>query len=319
MDAYDPMNTFFVEEYASNGMKVNAPVEEHRVYLRADQQMNLNTVHVPIKPSSIVNGRKTIIMISNYRDSVRCSETLRSIFTSAVTPDNIKISIYDQIYAAENERPCAQQFCELVGEMFCRRSQIVSSQIDAINATGPTAARYETEKVITNEDFCMAIDSHMVFVPDWDEKIMAQWDSVENPNAIISTYPKDIINIASRKVDDTMHIMCLARIEVNIADAMVMYDPASVIKKKDTPKAILVSQLAGGFNFGGCKQAKEVRNDPHTPFLFHGEEYSRAARLWTNGYDFYAPSEDIVFHWYEKRKVVWERDWNERKILTVRI
>ncbi|RLN38271.1 hypothetical protein BBJ28_00021200 [Nothophytophthora sp. Chile5] len=245
----------------------------------------------------------------------RCSETLRSIFDNSVAPDNVKISIFDQIYEAEHERPCADIFCELVGEAECRRSQIVSSQIDAANATGPTAARYETEKGITDEDFCMTIDSHLVFIPKWDEKIAAQWDSLNNPMAIVSVYPKSTEHLTKHDVDDKVQLMCMSRIETKDKDSMVQYAAPMWIDKKDTPKPRLMSQLAGGFNFGGCTQAKEVRNDPYTPYLFHGEEYSRAARLWTSGYDFYVPSEDVAYHWYEKRKVVWERDWSERYVV----
>lgn len=65
----------------------------------------------------------------------RCSETLRSIFDNAASPELLKVSIYDQIYLAEGERQCVDVFCELVGEAECRRNQIVSSQIDALNAT----------------------------------------------------------------------------------------------------------------------------------------------------------------------------------------
>jgi hypothetical protein len=44
-----------------------------------------------------------------------------------------------------------------------------------------------------------------------------------------------------------------------------------------------------------------VPYDPHTAFLFHGEEFSRGARLWTSGYDFYSPSENLVFHHYNRK------------------
>uniref|UniRef100_H3H1B0 BD-FAE-like domain-containing protein n=1 Tax=Phytophthora ramorum TaxID=164328 RepID=H3H1B0_PHYRM len=304
----------YLQEYAASGAP-DAPVEDRSVHLRADQEVAPTRVPEPTDPPSIVNGRSTIILVANYRDSTRCSETLRSIFDNAVAPDNLRISIYDQIYPAEKERPCVEHFCELVGEEFCRRPQIVSSQIDAVNATGPTAARYETEKAITDEDFCMTIDSHLVFIPDWDEKIVAQWDSLENPNAIISVYPKSTEHLTKHDVDDKVQLMCMSRIETQDADSMVQYAAPMWIDKKDTPKPRLMSQLAGGFNFGGCRQAKEVRNDPHTPYLFHGEEYSRATRLWTAGFDFYVPSEDIAYHWYEKRKVVWERDWSERYVI----
>jgi hypothetical protein len=256
-----------------------------------------------------------MILIANYRDSKRCSETLKSIFDNALSPDLITISVFDQIYAKDGEKPCVEVFCELVGESSCRRSQLVSRQIDAADAKGPTAARYETEKAITDEDFCMAIDSHLVFISKWDEKVVAQWESVKNPNAIITVYPKSTEHMANMATDTNVQLMCNSRIESEDADSMIQYGAPIWVNKKKVTKPRLMSQLAGGFNFGNCKQAREIRNDPYTPYLFHGEEYSRAARLWTSGYDFYVPSEDIVYHWYEPRKVVWERDWGERYVV----
>ena len=63
-------------------------------------------------------------------------------------------------------------------------------------------------------------------------------------------------------MDDLVQIMCISRIETNDRDAMVQYADPAGIDKKDTPKPRLMSHLAGGFNFGDCKQVKEVRNDP---------------------------------------------------------
>ncbi|TMW60402.1 hypothetical protein Poli38472_000444 [Pythium oligandrum] len=287
-----------------------APTQDRIVRLRTEPSVTPSPA-----PTSIVRGRRTMILIANYRDSKRCSETLRSIFDNAVFPDLLKISIFDQIYLSEGEKPCIETFCELVGEAKCRRSQLVATQIDALVATGPTAARYETEKAITDEDFCLAIDSHLVFVNKWDERLIAQWEATENPNAIITVYPKSTEHLEKRDTEDKVQLMCNSRIETEDADAMIQYAAPIWVDKKDVPKPRLMSQFAGGFNFGNCKQAVDVRNDPYTPYLFHGEEYSRAARLWTAGYDFYVPNDDIVFHWYEKRKVVWERDWGKRYVI----
>ncbi|CAI5746318.1 unnamed protein product [Peronospora destructor] len=189
----------YLQEYAASGVAVNDPVKEHDVHLRSTQKMDSPSGPQLTELRSVVNGRKTIILVANYRDSTRCSEMLRSIFDNAVAPDDIKISIYDQIYPTKKELPCSEEFCKLVEEQLCRRSQIMSSQIDAANATGPTSARYEAGKAVTDEDFCMTVDSHLIFVTDWDEKIIAQWDSLENPNAIISVYPKPM---AYRKQHD---------------------------------------------------------------------------------------------------------------------
>ena len=56
---------------------------------------------------------------------------------------------------------------------------------------------------------------------------------------------------------------------------MMQYAASAWIDKEDTPKPRLISQLAGGFNFGECKHVKEMWNDSQTPFLFHGEAPSR--------------------------------------------
>ena len=104
----------------------------------------------------------------------------------------------------------------------------------------------------------------------------------------------------------------MSQIETNGRHAMVHYAAPACIDKNDTPKPGLMSLLDGGFNFGECKQVKEERNDPETPFIFHGEEYARVTRLWSAVYDFYAFSEGVAYHWYETRKVVWELNWSKR-------
>lgn len=260
------------------------------------------------KESSIIKKRTIIILIANYRDSKRCAETVQSLFQNAVEPNLLHIGIYDQIYA--NESNCIESYCNLIGDpnKCTRRIQMTNSTIDAEYAKGPTVARYHTEALIKDEDFCMAIDSHLIFVNKWDEKVMKQWDSIQNSKAIITVYPKST-QMMNHTEFKGVQLMCVSQIESREKDAMIQYGAPEYVYI-DRPR--LQSQLAGGFNFGDCKQAKEIRNDPYTPYLFHGEEYSRAARLWTHGYDFYAPSEDICFHWYEPRKVVWERDWPHR-------
>ena len=58
---------------------------------------------------------------------------------------------------------------------------------------------------------------------------------------------------------------------------------------------------------------KDVPYDPWLPYIFEGEEMLLSARLWTNGYNFYMPNENICFHQYSdnkdknyKRPLYWE-------------
>lgn len=78
---------------------------------------------------------------------------------------------------------------------------------------------------------------------------------------------------------------------------------------------------AAGLAFSTAEAVREVPYDRYTPYLFDGEEISTAARLWTHGYDFYAPITDTVFHVYEsayKRNKYWEIDWQERSAIQMR-
>ena len=65
---------------------------------------------------------------------------------------------------------------------------------------------------------------------------------------------------------------------------------------------------AAGFSFSRGDFFWEVGYDPYTPFLFFGEEMDIAARGWTWGWDFYSPSETVVFHNYKRdhRSTFWE-------------
>lgn len=159
---------------------------------------------------------------------------------------------------------------------------------------------------------CLHIDSHIVFVPSWDELIVTEWEATGNPNAIITVYPKPVefMNMTNNK--DLHQTMCQASLESSDEDAVVQYGAALIEMKPAQAKPLLISQMAAGFNFGSCRNVKEVRSDPYAHFLFHGEEYSKAARLWTSGYDFYVPRLDTLYHWYENRNVIWEISWESR-------
>ncbi|ETV75347.1 hypothetical protein H257_10208 [Aphanomyces astaci] len=267
-------------------------------------------------------SRRTIVLIANYRDSTRCAQTLQSLFTNAARPDLLSLSLFDQIYS--HERTCMDVYCADVGEAHCRRHAVRRNDtLDAALATGPTKARYETEKGIDvhMDTFALAVDSHIVFVHHWDMELKSQFDSLANPKAVLTVYPKS----TTRTLFDqwTMRwlglsstsVMCYARIETIDDDAMVQYSAPAQQFMPYRFSPVLVSQFAGGFNFGSAAGALQVRNDPFTPFLFHGEEYSKAARLFTHGYDMYAPIRDVVYHYYEERPVVWERDWPQRYVI----
>lgn len=57
---------------------------------------------------------------------------------------------------------------------------------------------------------------------------------------------------------------------------------------------------AAGFAFSSAQVIAEVPYDPHLEHLFFGEEMSMVLRLWTHGWDFFAPHKTVVFHCWDK-------------------
>ncbi|KAF0716620.1 Aste57867_2749 [Aphanomyces stellatus] len=259
--------------------------------------------------------RRILVLVANYRDSTRCAESLDSLFTNAEHPDRISVSIFDQLRFDLNEPRCMDVYCAKVGESVCRRSTRLrrNDTLDATKALGPTYARYQTEKGVdlAKDSFALTIDSHLVFIKHWDTDLVAQWDSIENPKAVITVYPDPTEGMPKTGgLTGNTAMMCHGRIETDDADAMIQYGAATTVKSPSVPK--LMSQFAGGFSFATAECTLHIRNDPYTPYLFHGEEFSKAARLFTHGYDMYYPTHMVVYHWFEVRKYVWDEDWGTK-------
>lgn len=70
---------------------------------------------------------------------------------------------------------------------------------------------------------------------------------------------------------------------------------------RDLSKPKLTNAVWGaGLSFSKCHAELKVMVDPHTPHIFDGEEFNRAARFWTYGYDIYTPNHVYVLHDYHK-------------------
>ena len=74
-----------------------------------------------------------------------------------------------------------------------------------------------------DDHFYLKLDSHMVFVRDWDEKIIVQWGLIENTNATILICPNSTEYLTDHGVDDLIQLMCILQIETNERDAMVQH------------------------------------------------------------------------------------------------
>jgi len=251
----------------------------------------------PIVKEDASEKASVLVMISAFRD-VLCSNTLKELFENALNPDRVRVSVVDQ--AADTDQDCLDTYCQDVGEKLCRRSQVSRIRWPLTKSRGVMMARFLQQTLIQKEEFCLQIDSHMVFPKNWDRIAIDDWLGANNEMAVMTTYP-------NRAVDrnDLKHspVRCNTVWGSNgntiWGSNVVACGTAAHNMRHDQKMPHLIAFFGAGIAFSKCHANLVVPYDPYMAFLFKGEEYNRSARLWTHGYDLYAPKKNYAYHFYD--------------------
>jgi hypothetical protein len=248
-----------------------------------------------------------------------CPKTLYNLYTKAKAPEKLFVRVLQQ-RDPDVDGDCLEDYCKLVAKdrgknpdleqdilKDCPYSnQIFINEIHAKDAAGPTWARGLLSKDIelaykkgelNTQDHCMSIDSHMDFEQHWDDRMVEMWEDSLNEYAVLSTYVQDVEHLG--EVDNgkphhqTPHL-CMIKYTSNVRT-----HATKCVNDLSKPKLTNVVWGAG-LSFSKCHAELKVMVDPHTPHIFDGEEFNRAARFWTYGYDIYTPNHVYVLHDYHK-------------------
>lgn len=231
--------------------------------------------------------KKIFVSIASYRDTL-CGSTVTNLFHMAKHPERIHVGICQQNKASDVD-------C-LADLPYKDRVRII--RINYQKAKGPTFARYLCSKLYQHEDFFMQIDSHMLFVRDWDEKAIHMIHTLEthttSNKVVLSHYPPDYTDYKENPSADEMvtHIVHPYFNE----DGILTFKGA--VMKEPLPLPRRNAFVAGGFFFCRGHFLKEMPYDPHLPYLFTGEELLLSVRFFTHGWDVYTPNLNLVYHAY---------------------
>ena len=133
-----------------------------------------------------------------------------------------------------------------------------------------------------------------MFMKDWDEMLLADWLKADNEMAVLSTYILAYASKIKKTWNHNQHPhLCAAMVGTY---GMVRNSGASIVGNIITPQ--LTSLWGAGLSFSKCHAEKRVVLDPKALWIFDGEEFMKAARLWTAGYDMYSPSVFAIYHDY---------------------
>ena len=125
---------------------------------------------------------RIFISIASYRDP-ETPATLRDLFAKAAHPERIFAGVLSQAVPGEDD-DC----------------MVLPGGIPADNMRGIQAhpresmgACWARHRILTelrgDEEFVLQIDSHMRFVPGWDDHLLAMWALCNSSRAVLSTYP----------------------------------------------------------------------------------------------------------------------------------
>jgi [Skp1-protein]-hydroxyproline N-acetylglucosaminyltransferase len=250
------------------------------------------------------------VSVPAYRDP-EAQHTLHDLFARADRPERVWAGLVWQgdVESGEDARCFARPLpAEWAG-------RVRTHWMHWREARGPTLARALAQGLWRRETHYLQIDSHTRFAPGWDTLLLAQLEAAEADaaeragggepaRAIITTYPAWYERPDLRSPDDRPPLMCAraAGGDAFGADGLLRLRARTLARRPARPVPSLF--WAAGFAFSRSSVISEVPYDGGLPFLFFGEEAAMSARLWTSGYDFYAPTTNLVYH-------LWDRSYRE--------
>jgi Glycosyltransferase (GlcNAc) len=240
---------------------------------------------------------RIFVSIASYRDT-ECQWTVKDLFEKATYPDRVFVGICWQSIPEED----ADCF-----EVSTRPAQCRVIHVDARQSRGVCWARSQVQSLWRGEEYFFQIDAHSRFEPGWDEISIAMLKSCPSPRAVLSSYPtsyvppnqlgpRNVVVISPKEFDDR---------------GLLAFTSAGTPEEKAPETPTPTHYIGAGLFFAPSEVIREVPYDPY--IYFTGEEITLAVRLWTHGWDLFAPNRVTVFHEYSERPNK-RRHWHDHKL-----
>lgn len=224
-----------------------------------------------------------LVRVVSYRD-YELPRTIASAWEQADDPSRVRFAIVNQ-----TGPETAHQLDPLRGD-----ARVLIFQVPWQSARGLGWARRLTDRMRGEETYTLQVDSHMRFSAGWDSALIEQWQNLEDPHAVLSCYPAPYSIVDEQFV--TLH---------PVPSHIIV--PAGVdqygLPRQDGGPAVAGGHhallVSGGFQFAAgevCSRVEQVRD------VFIADEYVQALRLFTHGWNVYAPDSVPLYHLYQRDK-----------------
>ncbi|CBJ30213.1 [Skp1-protein]-hydroxyproline N-acetylglucosaminyltransferase, family GT60 [Ectocarpus siliculosus] len=229
------------------------------------------------------------VSVVSYRDS-EANPTVVDLFARATNPERVSVGLVWQLEAGVAEDEAMHRATP--GGKEIRGGRVRSLFMPAADAAGPSWARRVAQSIWKGEKYVLQIDSHTRFRPGWDSYLIHTLQSCPSFKPILTTYPVGYQLPHKIPAGETRPTLLVP--DGFGPDGMLRQTGRLLLRKARDP---LPSPLwASGFSFSASAVLVEVPYDPGLRHSFFGEEASMAARMFTRGWDFFAPPQAVVYH-----------------------
>jgi hypothetical protein len=232
--------------------------------------------------------KKTHIFVqcASYRDPA-LRHTIQSAFKNASKPERVSFGICWQGHLNELRSHLSSKYFN--------KSRIVL--IKAEETKGIGYARHKAQNMFENEEYTLQIDSHMHFLPHWDEMCINMLRQCPSEKPLLTTYLTD-----HTKEEEPMCFRLGAE-NISATKNVVIVGASGIMQEKKPIKGILAS---AHFVFSRSELYDDCPIDPRMQFLY--EETLIAPRAYTNGWDIYHPHLAPLQHRWNRsyRRTNWQ-------------
>jgi hypothetical protein len=240
--------------------------------------------------SSNQNDDRIFVSIVSYRDP-QLAPTILDCILKADFPDRVRIGVCQQ--RGEEELAIFHSYHDLI-----------VLDVPWHMSNGACWARSEAMKLWRNEDWYLQIDSHCRFASSWDTKLICAARAAESGKPVVSTY--GCAFTPSRNTSLTGEPLQVGFRDFS-SEGIPSFVPVQIPGWRKLNRLYRARFLAAGFLFAPSSFIQEVPYDPDIYFL--GEEITITLRAFTYGYDFFHPSEPIIWHEYKRHQA--HKHWSD--------
>jgi len=233
-----------------------------------------------------MNKKETILVhLPAYRDP-ELIPTIKSALENAKYPKRIHFGICRQYHPEDG-------FDDLTEYKKDKRFKIYECLYTEAQGL-PWARAIINEKLLTNEDYILQLDSHHRFAKDWDVTLIEMHNQREKQGykPILAAYLPlytPFNDPGGRTMEPwQQHFVCF------YPHGTIFIRPGLLTGWQDMTEPPFSRFLSGHFCFARAEWAKEIKHDPD--IYFSGEEINLTVRSYTHGYDMFHPHKLVVWH-----------------------